>query len=58
MYCRVLTGSNHHVTLTAGIDQGYSSRSGARVGMVRVHSLRPTFEMLVVYHRKVPLRDF
>ena len=54
----MLTGSYHHVTLPAGIDQGYSSRSGARVGMVRVHSLRPTFEMLVVYHRKVPLRDF
>jgi hypothetical protein len=27
-----LTGSNHHVSLPAGIDQGYSSRSGVRVG--------------------------
>ena len=31
-YRRVLTGNNHHVTLPAGIDQGYSSRSGVRVG--------------------------
>ena len=31
-YRRVLTGSNHHVNLHAGIDQGYSSRSGVRVG--------------------------
>ena len=31
-YRRVLTGSNHHVTLSAGIDQGYSSRSDVRVG--------------------------
>ena len=28
----MLTGINHHVTLPAGIDQGYSSRSGVRVG--------------------------
>ena len=31
-YRRVLIGSNHHVTLPTGIDQGYSSRSGVRVG--------------------------
>ena len=29
---RELTGGNHHVTLPAGINQGYSSRSGVRVG--------------------------